>query len=62
MQVKASMVATSTHMVAAPGRVECDCSACWQVRQLRSVSPVRGRDGEETGRRVDSLGHVGGML
>ena len=52
-----------SHMVAAPGRLECECAACWQVRQLRSVSPVRGRDVEETGRgRLETLGRIGGVL
>jgi hypothetical protein len=67
MRIDSSMVAAVCHEKAAPGKVECDCGACWQVRQLR-LAPGRATGSEVSSRasrgqsRAFTMAHVGGVL
>jgi hypothetical protein len=60
MVVTSSMVTAVCHEKAAPGKVECDCAACWQVRQLR-LAPGRASGSEAMGRAF-GLRQIGGVL
>jgi hypothetical protein len=59
MDIRPDMIAAASHDKPAPGKLGCNCAACWQVRQLREASPVRR---EPTKLVVYTLRAIGGVL